>query len=221
MRKSNIFSHFKEKAFRHFDHFNVVLWGISELSKHFERKMKIPSFSVSQRPPISPSKCLGEENTTSTYHEENEEEFIEEIFKDDKEKNVKFYNNYNYTDITVTRLQDAISEMIHNNRNFICKVLQNLLINFSDKLSKNNLLAIQVFPELNIPELLDLHKDLAKEFEIVYVSNIEIGSVFERFQERYLIMCPVISRITLIKEFLADQMANNPKIRSVSVQPDS
>ena len=88
-----------------------------------------------------------------------------------------------------------------------------MLINFSEKLPKNNLLAIQVFPVLNLPELLDLHKDLAKEFDLVSVSNIEIGSVFEGYQDRYLIMCPVIARITLIKEFLADQMANNPQIR--------
>ena len=214
IRKSNIFSPYKEKVFRNVEYFNIVLKGISELSKYFEKKSKIPSFSISSKYSGNP-KCLAEENTTSTYHEEDEEEFIEEIFKDDKVYNVKFYQDFitDYKDMTVTHLQDAISEMIQNNINFICKVLQNLLINFSEKLPKNNLLAIQVFPVLNLPELLDLHKDLAKEFDLVSVSNIEIGSVFEGYQDRYLIMCPVIARITLIKEFLADQMANNPQIR--------
>ena len=214
MRKSNIFGPCKEKAFRNFENFNIVLNGISELSRYFERQMEIHSFSVSAKSPITPSKCFDEDTTTSTYHKQDEED-IEEIFKDTKMESVKFYKDYINTDITVTRLQDAISEMIQNNENFIYKVLQNLLINFSGKLPKNNLLALQVFPELNITELLDLHKDLAKELEIVSVSNIEIGSVFEKFQDRYLIMCPVIAKITLIKEFLADQMANNPNSRLV------
>ena len=216
IRKSNIFGPCKEKAFRNFDNFNTVLKGISELSKFVEKKIEIPSFSISSKS-LSTPKYLAEEKKTSTYHEEDEEEFIEEILKDEKEYNDEFYKDYikDYKDMTVTHLQDAISEMIQNNKNFIHKVLQNLLMNFSEKLPKSNLLAIQVFPELNLPELLSLHQDLAREFEFVQVSNIEIGSVFERFQDRYLIMCPVIARITLIKEFLADQMANNPRIRSV------
>ena len=216
IRKSNIFGPCKEKAFRNFDNFNTVLKGISELSKFVEKKIEIPSFSISSKS-LSTPKYLAEEKKTSTYHEEDEEEFIEEILKDEKEYNDEFYKDYikDYKDMTVTHLQDAISEMIQNNITFICKVLQNLMLNFSEKLPKNNMLAIQVFPELNLPELLNLHKDLEREFAIVSVSNIEIGSVFERFQDRYLIMCPVVARVTLIKEFLADQMANNSRIRSV------
>ena len=103
--------------------------------------------------------------------------------------------------------------MIGNNQIFIEKVLSNLMFNYEKKIPKNNVLALHLFPELRLQELLDLHEDLGRELEKVKVSYIEIGSVFKNFQDRYLVFCLVTSKVDLMREFLADQMANNEDIR--------
>ena len=103
--------------------------------------------------------------------------------------------------------------MITNNQIFTEKVLSNLLFNYEKKIPKNNVLALHLFPELRLQELLDLHEDLGREIEKVKVSYIEIGSVFTNFQDRYLVFCLVTSKTELMREFLADQMANNEDIR--------
>ena len=103
--------------------------------------------------------------------------------------------------------------MITNNQIFSEKILANLLYNYERKIPKNNVLALHLFPELRLQELLDLHEDFGREMEKVKVSYIEIGSVFKNFQDRYLVFCLVTSKTDLMREFLADQMANNEDIR--------
>lgn len=103
--------------------------------------------------------------------------------------------------------------MITNNQQFIEKILENLLNNFEKKIPRNNILAVRLFPQLRLQELLDLHKDLARELEKVKVSYIEIGPVFESFQDRYLVFCLVTAKTALMREFLADQMADNEDVR--------
>ena len=116
-------------------------------------------------------------------------------------------------DEEVSSLKEAIKEMMTNNQIFIEKVLSNLLFNYEKKIPKNNVLALHLFPELRLQELLDLHEDLGRELEKVKVSYIEIGSVFKNFQDRYLVFCLVTSKTDLMREFLADQMANNEDIK--------
>ena len=66
---------------------------------------------------------------------------------------------------------------------------------------------------MKLSELIELHKDFESELEIVKVSYEEIGSVFEKFRERFLLYCDVVSKIQLMMRFLADQKENNPDVR--------
>ena len=113
----------------------------------------------------------------------------------------------------MSNLKEAIKEMITNNQSFTEKILINLLYNYEKKIPKNNVLALHLFPALRLQELLDLHEDLGRELEKVKVSYIEIGQLFKNFQDRYLVFCLVTSKTDLMREFLADQMANNEDIR--------
>ena len=115
-------------------------------------------------------------------------------------------------DEEASNLKEAIREMITNNQVFKEKILVNLMNNYEKKIPRNNVLA-RLFPELRLQELLRLHEDFGREMENVKVSYIEIGSVFKNFQDRYLVFCLVTSKIELMREFLADQMANNEDIK--------
>ena len=66
---------------------------------------------------------------------------------------------------------------------------------------------------MKLSELIELHKDFESELEIVKVSYEEIGSVFEKFRDRFLLYCYVVSKIQLMMRFLADQKENNPDVR--------
>lgn len=66
---------------------------------------------------------------------------------------------------------------------------------------------------MKLSELIELHKDFESELEIVKVSYEEIGSVFEKFRDRFLLYCAVVSKIQLMMRFLADQKENNPDVR--------
>ena len=102
--------------------------------------------------------------------------------------------------------------MAEVNKSFIKRVLQNLKINFVEK-NTNSLLRNNFFPSLKIDELLLLHEDIDKEFEAMKISYIKVGSIFENFQDRFLIYCSVSSKLKTMQEFPADQMANNVEIR--------
>ena len=115
--------------------------------------------------------------------------------------------------LKATDLREAINELINHNQDFIADVLENLFNNFQKKLPIGNILSQKLFPHLKIPELLDLHRDLAKDLEILPVSYIEIGNIFVKFQDRYLVFCSVTALNEVMREFLADQMANNDKLR--------
>ena len=108
-----------------------------------------------------------------------------------------------------------MKELISNNQLFTEKVLENLLNNYEKETPKNSILAKLLFPQLRLKELVDLHKDLGRELEKVLVSYIEIGSVFARFQERFLIYCLVTSKIAQIREFLADYRENDEDINQL------
>ena len=102
--------------------------------------------------------------------------------------------------------------MAEVNKSSIKRVLQNLKTNFVEK-NTNSLLRNNFFPSLKIDELLLLHEDIDKEFEAMKISYIKVGSIFETFQDRFLIYCSVSSKLKTMQEFLADQMANNIEIR--------
>ena len=115
----------------------------------------------------------------------------------------------------VSNVREAVKELISNNQHFTEKVLENLLNNYEKETRKNCILAKLLFPQLRLQELVDLHKEFGRELEKVQVSYMEIGSVFARLQERFLVYCLVVSRMTHMKQFLADQLSNDKDIQQM------
>ena len=113
----------------------------------------------------------------------------------------------------VSNVREAVKELISNNQHFTEKVLENLLNNYERKTPKNCILAKLLFPKLKLQELVDLHKDLGRELEKVQVSYIEIGPVFAKLQERFLVYGLVASRLDDMREFLADYRASDEDIK--------
>ena len=200
----------KQKAFESFDNFHAVLKGLSDVSRFFERTKQIRGFSVGEwKSTRTKSERLVRKDTKEYYHYNVEDE-------DDS----KYVKEEDYIDfmtggeaLKATDLQEAINELISHNKDFITDVLDNLLNNFQKKLPVGNILSQKLFPYLKIRELLDLHKDLARDLEILPVSYIEIGKIFVKFQDRWLVFCSVTALNEVMREFLADQMANNEKLR--------
>ena len=201
----------KEKAFESFDNFHAVLKGLSDLSRYFEKTSLVRGFSVEgRRKTKTKSEKLLRKDTTKEYYHYNVED----------EDDTKYEKEEEYIDFMTeagapkaTDLREAINELINHNQDFIADVLENLFNNFQKKLPVGNILSQKLFPHLKITELLDLHRDLARDLEILPVSYIEIGNIFVKFQDRYLVFCSVTALNEVMREFLADQMANNDKLR--------
>ena len=198
----------KEKALESFDNFHAVLKGLSEVSRYFEKTTQIRGFTVGGLKRTK-SERLARKDTKEYYHYNVEDE-------DDS----KYEKEEEYIDfmaegeaLKATDLREAINELINHNKDFIADVLENLFNNFQKKFPAGNILSQKLFPHLKIKELLDLHRDLAKDLEILPVSYIEIGNIFGKFQDRYLVFCTVTALNEVMREFLADQMANNDKLR--------
>ena len=200
----------KEKALERFDNFHAVLKGLSEVSRFFERTKQIRGFSVGGRKSTrtKPGRLL-RKDTKDYYHYNVEDEDDTKYEKEDDY--IDFMNEGKA--LKATDLREAINELINHNKDFIADVLNNLLNNFQKKLPPGNILSQKLFPELKIKELLELHRDLARDLEILPVSYIEIGKIFVSFQDRYLVFCSVTALNEVMREFLADQMTNNEKLR--------
>ena len=200
----------KEKAFESFDNFHAVLKGLSEVSRYFERTTQIRGFTVGGwKSTRTKSERLVRKDTLSLYHYNVEDE--DDTKYEKEEEYIDFMTEGEA--LKATDLQEAINELIKHNKDFIADVLENLFNNFQKKLPVGNILSQKLFPHLKIPELLDLHRDLARDLEILPVSYIEIGNIFLKFQDRYLVFCTVTALNEVMREFLADQMANNDKLR--------
>ena len=152
---------------------------------------------------------LVRKDTMDYYHYNVEDE--DDTKYEKEEDYIDFMNDRQ--SLKATDLGEAINELINNNQEFIEDVLENLFNNFQKKLPVGNILSQKLFPYLKIKELLDIHKDLAKDLEILPVSYIEIGNIFVNFQDRYLAFCSITALNEVMREFLADQMANNEKLR--------
>ena len=200
-----------EKAFESYDNFHSVLKGLSDLSRYFEKTSLVRGFSlVGRKKTKTRSEKLLRKDTTQEYYHYNVED----------EDDTKYEKEEDYIDLMNEReslkardLREAINELINHNLEFIEDVLENLLNNFQKKLPVGNILSQKLFPHLKIKKILAIHKDLARDLEILPVSYIEIGNIFANFQDRYLVFCSVTALNDLMREFLADQMANNEKLR--------
>ena len=60
-------------------------------------------------------------------------------------------------------------------------------------------------------ELLKIHNELQDEFQILKVSHEEIGNIFEKFSERFLVYCNIGASYLEINNLL-----RVPDVRSVS-----
>ena len=199
LRIEDIFGKEREQVFRKFENFYKVLDGLSKISKQVEERINVLGFD-------------GVKKTQSgTYEAEDEDEVnvvYDKLHSEDK-KIEQIYEEYIMCKAP-TDLFEAINEITENNKSFIKRVLQNLKNNFVEK-NTNLLLRTNFFPELKIDDLLHLHEDIAKEFDTMKLSYVEIGSIFEEFQARFLIYCSVCSKLS--------SMLIKLQILSISARP--
>ena len=179
---------------------------MADLSKFFERKASakawVKGFTVTSK--VSPRK-----------QPEDIEDYRDVSDDDDSGTDVDYIDYMNEDDIVeATDLKRATNELITHNKYFIEQILENLLKNFYEKMPAN-ILTRKLFPLMKIHQLLDLHRDLARELEVVRVSYVEIGRVFDSFQDRYLVFCSVTAKANLMRQFLVDQMVSSEQLRLI------
>ena len=71
----------------------------------------------------------------------------------------------------------------------------------------------QYFKSFRVSELIRIHKQLDEEFQLLGVSYKEIGNIFEKFKERFLIYCEVIAAGKPRQDFLSEQKDYNDSVR--------
>ena len=95
---------------------------------------------------------------------------------------------------------------------YLHRVLLSLRDNFQER-NEDPLLENNFFPHLRLAELISLHKDLDTELEILEVCHDEVGRVFERFRDRFLVYCQVNEKAQPLLQFLVNQMETSKEIR--------
>ena len=95
---------------------------------------------------------------------------------------------------------------------YLHRVLISLRDNFQER-NEDPLLENNFFPHLRLAELISLHKDLDTELEILEVCHDEVGRVFERFRDRFLVYCQVNEKAQPLLQFLVNQMETSKEIR--------
>ena len=111
-----------------------------------------------------------------------------------------------------TSLSESIKVVINVlNNNYLEDCLINILINFVNK-NTNSLLRDNFFPELQIQELTDLHRNLRDDLKFVEVDFKKIGEVFNKYEEDFLKYCPVVAKMKTLTEFFKDKMSHNEDV---------
>ena len=193
----------QERALDSFDNFPSVLRGLAELSRFFQTRTNAKAFSVKIR----------RQNTLFRQPTFIQDFSDDDSDSDDSDSGAIYIDYMNEEEIVeAADLQGAIKELINHNKKFISDILENLLNNFQEKMPPNVLTRV-LFPLMKVRQLLALHLQLEAELEKVRVSDVELGGVFVSLQHRYLLFCTLTARTEAMREFLADQMANNDQLR--------
>ena len=112
----------------------------------------------------------------------------------------------------VLNVEEAVDELRKIHSSYLHRVLISLRDNFQER-NEDPLLENNFFPHLRLAELISLHKDLDTELEILEVCHDEVGRVFERFRDRFLVYCQVNEKAQPLLQFLVNQMETSKEIR--------
>ena len=112
----------------------------------------------------------------------------------------------------VLNVEEAVDELRRIHKSYLNRVLISLRDNFQER-NEDPLLEANFFPLLRLEDLISLHKDLDTELEILEICHDEIGRVFERFRDRFLVYCQVSEKSHQLLQFLVNQLETSAEIR--------
>ena len=112
----------------------------------------------------------------------------------------------------VLNVEEAVDELRRIHKSYLNRVLISLRDNFQER-NEDPLLETNFFPLLRLEDLISLHKDLDTELEILEICHDEIGRVFERFRDRFLVYCQVSEKSHQLLQFLVNQLETSAEIR--------
>ena len=112
----------------------------------------------------------------------------------------------------VLNVEEAVDELRRIHTSYLHRVLISLRDNFQER-NEDPLLETNFFPLLRLDDLISLHKDLDTELEILEICHDEIGRVFERFRDRFLVYCQVSEKSHQLLQFLVNQLETSAEIR--------
>jgi len=189
------------------------LVGLSKLSHYYEGDIK--SFDV-KRGKSKLSTIVDNidfENFVPKYERitEGEGEEYEEFEYDAGQDYDEYYKEpdieaYYVTNDKITSLSEAINELIGLNTKQIKKL--KTVENYKNE-NQEWVLDQQLFKSFQVSRLIKIHTDLDREFEILKLSYKEIGNIFQRFQDRFLVYCEISAALKPITYFFKEQMTYN------------
>ena len=112
----------------------------------------------------------------------------------------------------VLNVEEAVDELRRIHKSYLNRVLISLRDNFQEH-NEDPLLEANFFPHLRLEDLISLHKDLDTELEILEICHDEVGGVFERFRDRFLVYCQVSEKSHQLLQFLVNQLETSAEIR--------
>ena len=112
----------------------------------------------------------------------------------------------------VLNVEEAVDELRRIHTSYLHRVLISLRDNFQER-NEDPLLEANFFPHLRLEDLISLHKDLDTELEILEICHDEVGRVFERFRDRFLVYCQVSEKSHQLLQFLVNQLETSAEIR--------
>ena len=144
--------------------------------------------------------------------EETENSNYIEAYNEDKGTDEMYQEYLSTSDRKVGNLENAIAELVRINDNFLKNVLMKLKYDFAEK-NEEPLLQEQFFPNLYLNELISLHEDLRREFQILPFCYDQIYKVFENTRDKFLVYCSYNAGAGKIIQFLKDQQTFNQSVR--------
>ena len=118
-----------------------------------------------------------------------------------------------YIDLTeVCNVEEAVDELLQRHTSYLHRVLISLRDNFQER-NEDPLLAENFFPFLRLDDLIRLHTELDNELQILEVCHDEVGRVFEKFRDRFLVYCQVMEKSQSLLQFLVNQTETSKEIR--------
>ena len=145
-------------------------------------------------------------------HDEGNDEYeFLAAYSDENDLDNK-YNEYLSSDTKPTTLAKTIDEVVKTNKKYLDDVLIKLKNDFEDK-NQDVLLQENLFPNVFLDDLIELHQELDKEFQILTVRFAEFYNIFYRLRKKMLIYCYFMEQMEKVVRFVADLEAYHPNTK--------